>query len=123
MAGKFQAMVHLGFLNSRLKDFYDIHFLAQNQSFRKGTLKDAIQTTFLHRKTDLENRKLVFSTSFINDAQKEQDWKRFLERNDMEVPGSFAVIMNKIRDFLDPVLDEKNDALFWNLHQWKWIDA
>jgi predicted nucleotidyltransferase component of viral defense system len=123
IAEKFQAMVYLGFLNSRLKDFYDIYFLAQNQPFRKDILKNAIQTTFRHRKTNLENRKVVFSTLFMNNAQKEQDWKRFHERNEMEVPESFAVIMNRIQGFLDPIMDEKHKEQSWNPQQWKWIES
>jgi hypothetical protein len=77
----------------------DLKILAQNQTFQKGTLRQAIENTFRQRRTDLENRRLVFSPEFMSDAQREKDWKRFLERNEMESPGSFESIMNRIREF------------------------
>jgi len=120
IAEKFQAMVFLGSLNSRLKDFYDIHFLAQNQPFQKGTLRQAIETTFRQRRTDLENRRRVFSSEFMTDAQREKDWRRFLERNEIESPGSFEFIMSRIRDFLEPVAEGHEDERVWSPAQWRW---
>ena len=38
VAEKFQAMVHLGMTNSRMKDFYDVWFLARMFSFEGGRL-------------------------------------------------------------------------------------
>lgn len=45
IAEKFEAMVKLGELNSRMKDFYDIWLLARQFSFESNTLQTAIKKT------------------------------------------------------------------------------
>lgn len=48
---KFQAMVQLGIANSRMKDFYDIWFLARSFAFEGVRLAEAIRHTFDRRQT------------------------------------------------------------------------
>jgi hypothetical protein len=45
IAEKFQAMVDLGMANSRLKDFYDLWFMASTMEFDFGLLGEAISST------------------------------------------------------------------------------
>lgn len=49
IAEKFEAIVKLSDLNSRMKDFYDIFFLMQNHDFDGSSLKEAISKTFVNR--------------------------------------------------------------------------
>ena len=51
IAEKLEAMVHLGMLNSRMKDFFDVWFLARTFSFDGAALADAIRATFERRGT------------------------------------------------------------------------
>lgn len=51
VAEKFEAMVKLGMLNSRMKDFYDLWILSQGFSFEGAILSKAIKTTFETRGT------------------------------------------------------------------------
>lgn len=53
IAEKFQAMVVLGFINSRMKDFYDVWLMSKEFSFAGRLLARAIQATFERRQTDL----------------------------------------------------------------------
>ena len=46
VAEKFEAMVKLGILNSRMKDFFDIWTLSREFSFDGSTLSKAVKTTF-----------------------------------------------------------------------------
>jgi predicted nucleotidyltransferase component of viral defense system len=46
IAEKLEAMVHLGMLNSRMKDFFDVWFLARTFPFEAAALADSIQATF-----------------------------------------------------------------------------
>lgn len=46
VAEKWQAMVQLKEMNSRMKDFYDLWFLSRTRSFNYPTLKEAIARTF-----------------------------------------------------------------------------
>jgi hypothetical protein len=53
VAEKFQAMVVLGIVNSRMKDFYDVAALAQKRRFEGRVLCEAIRATFERRETAL----------------------------------------------------------------------
>ena len=51
IAEKFQAMVHLGRANSRMKDFYDVWVLSKAYGFDPDRLAKAIAATFERRRT------------------------------------------------------------------------
>lgn len=51
IAEKFQAMVKLGIINSRMKDFYDIWLLSRQYEFDKRMLAEAVSLTFENRDT------------------------------------------------------------------------
>lgn len=51
VAEKFDAMVKLGQLNSRLKDFFDLWLLSRQFEFDGRILATAVTQTFSHRKT------------------------------------------------------------------------
>jgi len=53
IAEKFEAMVKLGMLNSRMKDFYDIWLLSRQFDFDGPRLTEAIRLTFERRGTEL----------------------------------------------------------------------
>jgi hypothetical protein len=53
VAEKFEAIVKLGMVNSRMKDFYDLWVLAQRFQFESATLAAAIEATFATRETAL----------------------------------------------------------------------
>jgi hypothetical protein len=53
VAEKFQAMVALGMLNTRLKDFYGIWAIAGSFAFDGAVLSRALQATFDRRQTPL----------------------------------------------------------------------
>ena len=55
IAEKFEAIVSLGYANSRYKDFYDIYILAINYDFDGSELKRAIEETFHHRQTGFDD--------------------------------------------------------------------
>ena len=55
IAEKFQVMVKLGLLNSRMKDFYDIWFLSRRFDFKGETLIEAIEKTFEIKHRSLAN--------------------------------------------------------------------
>ncbi|MTI86538.1 MAG: nucleotidyl transferase AbiEii/AbiGii toxin family protein [Balneolaceae bacterium] len=53
IAEKYQAVIELDTVNSRMKDFYDIYFLSRHCTFEGEKLKAAIHETFGRRKTEL----------------------------------------------------------------------
>lgn len=65
IAEKYQAMIDLDMLNSRMKDFYDIYFLCQNLPFEGALLQKAIEQTFQRRKTAIPSvLPTVFTATF-----------------------------------------------------------
>lgn len=113
-AEKFQAMVKLGLLNSRMKDFYDIWFLSRMFDFSRETLIEAIEKTFEKRKTPLINEPTVFNLTFMKDDTKQAQWKGFIEKTKLiDAPSSFEDLATAIKIFLQPIVDSMiNNRMF-----------
>lgn len=106
VAEKFQAMVELGQLNSRMKDFYDIWLLLRQFDFEGKTLAEAVKKTFANRDTQIPERPLAFSKAFGEDHQKQVQWKAFIRKSKLEnAPQGFADVTGRIQGFLQPVID------------------
>lgn len=86
IAEKFQAMVHLGMANSRMKDFYDIWTISEEFQFAGEALSMAIQRTFQRRQTGVPAElPLALTEEFSSNPAKEMQWQGFLRRN--KLPG------------------------------------
>jgi predicted nucleotidyltransferase component of viral defense system len=96
IAEKFQAMIELATLNSRMKDFYDVYNLLTESSIDKGLLQNAIDATFRNRKTILTTDHSLFSDEFVNDAKNIKMWKAFLKKINIKEELSFQLVMKTI---------------------------
>ena len=129
IAEKFQAMVSLGIINSRLKDFYDIWFLCKNFQFQGDLLCEAIVNTFERRKTDIPVKEpLALTEEFTNDPEKPTQWTAFLNKAKIGEPQlSFDEVVAVIKSFIMPpcmasAKNEKFDKV-WNVAgYWQDID-
>jgi hypothetical protein len=105
IAEKFQAMVYLGEINSRMRDFYDIWLLSRQCDFDGATLQKAIIATFQKRATSIPiEMPAALSDEFA--IEKQRLWKGFLAKFPSD-PGeitSFQQIMSQLRTFLLPLL-------------------
>jgi len=91
VAEKLQAMVFLGIANSRMKDFFDVWFLAKHFEFEGPTLARAIQATFERRKTDLPKAPpLALTRTFAEDDAKMKQWKAFISKTGDPAEGDDA---------------------------------
>jgi Nucleotidyl transferase AbiEii toxin, Type IV TA system len=82
VAEKFEAMVKLGMLNSRMKDFWDLHLMVSEFEFDGAILQKAIQSTFDRRRTIFTaNVPLALTDEFRNDKGKQIQWNAFLRRS------------------------------------------
>ena len=119
IAEKLQAMVYLGVVNSRMKDFYDIWWLATRFEFEGAILAQAIRETFRSRQTTLLQPPAAFSDSFTNDREKQAQWTAFIRRIQIEnVPVSLSDAVQEIKAFLQPVvqalIDEQPFSKHWS---------
>ncbi len=104
VAEKFEAMVKLGELNSRMKDFFDVWVLAQNFAFDGSVLATAIRSTFARRKTDIETEPVCFTARFANTPAKAAQWKGFLRTSRVgTAPVEFSVVVACTGEFLQVV--------------------
>ncbi len=115
---KFEAMIKLGELNSRMKDFYDIWFLSRQFEFELKILNKAIRQTFKKRGTQLIEPIDAFSSDFISSHQSM--WIAFCKRlKQNHVPKSLRKIITDIEIFLKPVIKGVSDNLYWKITgQW-----
>jgi hypothetical protein len=81
VAEKLHAMVELGLLNSRLKDYFDLDHLARRQAFDGRTLQQAIRSTFERRGTAIPGDRIeALGRAFVEDSMKQAQWSAFLRR-------------------------------------------
>ena len=106
IAEKFEAMVKLGIMNSRMKDFWDIWLLSRQFDFVGETLADAIVRTFSTRHTVIPSVPMAFTPAFAQDVMKAAQWKAFLRKNRMvDMPDNFEEIIKTISAFLMPIVE------------------
>ena len=108
VAEKAEAMVHLGSLNSRMKDFYDIWRLSQQFKFDDTVLGNAIRQTFENRGTEL----LPFDelkADLVQNEVLEKQWSAFLGKTGVSGPQSFHEVLDQIEKFLGPLFERVNN--------------
>jgi len=99
---KFEAMVKLGLLNSRMKDFYDIWLMMRQFDFDGLRLVEALKRTFKHRKTSLPQDSPLFAEEIYDEKSDRQIlWKAFLKKGDVKhVPEKLNTTAGEIEKFL-----------------------
>ncbi len=85
IAEKLNALVVLGYRNSRMKDFYDLYMLLEHMILSDEELAVAIKATFERRKIALpQDIPVAFTPGFLEDGTKDIQWLAFIKRNSME---------------------------------------
>jgi predicted nucleotidyltransferase component of viral defense system len=124
VAEKFESLVKLNILTSRMKDLYDILFMASQSPFELSSLHKAILTTFRHRMTPIENRRVIFEEVFKSSKEKQTQWSAFMKRNRLESFASFSEAVEHMHSFIDPACSEdfttSGKKILWNPRKWKW---
>lgn len=103
IAEKTEAMVHLGALNSRMKDFYDIWRLSHQFEFDNSILGEAIRLTFENRGTELIPFDELKAELHGNEILGKQ-WNAFLEKTGVDGPATFDEVLTELENILGPVL-------------------
>jgi predicted nucleotidyltransferase component of viral defense system len=104
VAEKLQALVFLGSINSRMKDFYDLWMMAEHFEFDAQKLQKAIMSTFIRRDTSFPLEIPIGLSETFASANQIQ-WQAFLRRQYIESsPEIFIDISRTLRGFLIPLL-------------------
>jgi predicted nucleotidyltransferase component of viral defense system len=105
IAEKFQAMVKLGVLNSRMKDFYDIWVLSRTFDFKGKILAEAVEKTFKKRNTSVTLDAALFDPSFGKDGDKNIQWQVFIRKTKLiNAPEYFEEVIGAVNLFLEPLV-------------------
>jgi predicted nucleotidyltransferase component of viral defense system len=108
VAEKIEALVQLGTINSRMKDFYDLWHLTRRFNFEGGLLAQALRATFARRGTPLDTNPVGLSADFAK--QNDRQWKAFLRR--IDVAGlEFSAVLAELSAFAKPLLEEQSQGL------------
>ena len=104
IAEKFEAMVKLGMLNSRMKDFFDVWLLARQFDFDGRTLAMAITQTFATRRTVIPAGPIALTDAFAADISKQTQWQSFIRRSRLQrAPDTLADVVTALAVFLGPI--------------------
>ena len=108
VAEKLEAMIVLGDRNSRIKDFFDLHHLANRFEFDRATLTEAIRRTFERRRTPVPTEEPIGLTrAYWENASRAPHVRAFARRAGLTVAADPAAeILSALRPFLLPILDD-----------------
>ena len=115
---KFEAMVKLGDLNSRMKDFYDLWSMMRQFDFEGGALVQAVRKTFEHRKTMLPVARPFFSQAiYEKNSMNNTRWKAFLSTTQIKnAPDDLGIVAQTIESFLLEPVKAINDGRDFDAH-------
>ena len=124
VAEKLEAIVKLGMINSRMKDFYDLYVISRIFSFDRNVLATAINATFKRRETLLPAEvPVAFTPEFYFDKLKMQQWAGFQNKlTILDTPQDLDAIVLRIHDFLMPciqaIAENSTGEIVWVGDHW-----
>jgi hypothetical protein len=118
VAEKFQAMVYLRTLNSRMKDFYDVWLLANQFAFDGAVLAKAIDATFENRKTAIDVAPIAFTSDFTEQGLTLAQWTAFRKKlPNSDCPENLAEVVLFLSEFLLPIVRARERSESFE-HRW-----
>ena len=103
IAEKLEAMVSLGVTNSRMKDFYDVHWLSCSFSFDGAVLAEAIRATFERRGTPVPGElPLAMTRTLLGAPERQTQWRAFLRRGHLAAAPDASELADALTRFLGP---------------------
>jgi predicted nucleotidyltransferase component of viral defense system len=98
IAEKLDAILGLMEFSSRMKDYYDIYYLANKFDFDGKTLTEALKKTFANRSRTFTIEQFKQMLSFSADDAMQKKWTAFCKKVNAE--SSFGTVLETIRAFL-----------------------
>ena len=123
VAEKLDAILSLMEFSSRMKDYYDLYYLANKFDFDGATLTEALKKTFENRGHHFTVEQFEQVTAFGRDDAMRKKWKAFCRKIDTKT-DDFDTVLKTIKEFLaEPFAMTFEDAAFhlkWFVEKQSW---
>lgn len=100
IAEKLDAILSLMAFSSRMKDYYDIYYLANKFDFDGKILTEALKKTFENRGHTFTVEQFEQVMGFTNDSAMQKKWKAFTRKIDAKT-DDFGTVLKMISTFLN----------------------
>ncbi len=122
IAEKLDAILSLMEFSSRMKDYYDIYYLASKFDFDGAILTESLRTTFRNRDRHYTVEQFERLTAFGADNEMQKRWKAFTEKVGIST-NDFGVVIEKIFGFLHESFkmaqSGKSYVMYWKENRWQ----
>ena len=99
VAEKIDAILDLMEFSSRMKDYYDIYYLANKFDFDGNVLTEALSRTFQNREHNFTVEQFEQVMSFDEDMAMQKKWKAFVRKIDTKT-DDYSTVLKTIKVFL-----------------------
>ena len=122
VAEKLDAILDLMEFSSRMKDYYDIYYLANKFDFDGTTLTEALKKTFSNRNRSFTVEQFNQMLSFSSDDAMQKKWTAFCKKVNTE--SNFDTVLETFRLFLfspyQAALESKGFSKLWKALEQTW---
>lgn len=122
VAEKLDAILGLMEFSSRMKDYYDIYYLANKFDFDGKTLTEAMRKTFANRNRAFTVEQFDQMLSFSADEAMQKKWTAFCKKVNTE--NDFGAVLETIRVFLlqpyHAVVKDNEFSETWSAREQLW---
>lgn len=124
VAEKIDAILSLMEFSSRMKDYYDIYYLANKFDFDGATLTEALKKTFENRGHSFTIEQFEQVMSFDNDEAMQKKWKAFVRKIGIKT-DDYSTVLKTIKVFLTKpftaAVGGKEFTPKWSANNGEWI--
>ena len=124
IAEKLDAILDLMEFSSRMKDYYDIYYLANKFDFDGATLTKALKKTFENRGHAFTIEQFEQVMAFAENDAMQKKWKAFTRKIDTKT-DDYSTVLKTIKTFLTKPFTAKIDNIGfsgrWSANQNEWI--
>ena len=124
VAEKFDAMLILMEFSSRMKDYYDLYYIANKFNFDGAVLTEALRKTFANSEHSFTLEQFEQVMRFGDDLAMQKKWKAFVRKINTKA-DDYSTVLKTIRIFLEKpftaAVGNKRFTERWSSANSKWI--
>lgn len=124
VAEKLDAILSLMEFSSRMKDYYDLYYIANKFDFDGAVLSEALRKTFANREHHFTVEQFEQVMSFSDDSVMQKKWKAFIRKINTNT-DDYGIVLKTIRNFLEQpftaAAENKTFTERWSAPNSKWI--